>query len=283
MLHLMITVVHGADAGNRGQCGTLLPGQGFAENLPGKPIKRVLSSADCCAFCHATPGCTFWTWNGLPPGNGFCYAKASNKTGGGSSSMVSGGTTPGPPLPPPPPVVVALLPGPPLSVTEPTYASWNIDSSCNRGFHHTRFDNPNLRAAAAGLAPSRLRFGGSGNDNLVYGLTEGSPQCAALPAPGAVGCDYVTPGCLNASTWEALYELGQAAGGQFIFGIAYGLAQACSEGVAYIWNATNAASLLAYLVAHGQAVWGFELGNEVNNNGGMPCNQTAPQQAAAFW
>ena len=42
------------------------------------------------------------------------------------------------------------------------------------------------------------------------------------------------------------------------------------------------ASLLTYLAAHGQAVWGFELGNEVNNNGGAPCNQTAAQQAAAM-
>ena len=95
-------------------------------------------------------------------------AEASDAPGPASDTMVSGGITPGPPVPPPPPVTVAVPSDTVLSVTEPTYASWNVDSSCNRGFHHTNFTNPNLIAAASGLRPSRLRFGGSGNDALVY-------------------------------------------------------------------------------------------------------------------
>ena len=57
-------------------------------------------------------------------------------------------------------------------------------------------------AAAKGLAPSKLRFGGSGNDALVYGLSPGSPECADVPpqpAGGKPGCGYITPGCLNAT------------------------------------------------------------------------------------
>lgn len=50
----------------------------------------------------------------------------------------------------------------PVSQTLPTYASWNIDSSCNRGFHKINFTNINLREAARSLRPSYLRFGGSG-------------------------------------------------------------------------------------------------------------------------
>ena len=50
----------------------------------------------------------------------------------------------------------------PVSRTLPTYASWNIDSSCNRGFHRINFTNTNLREAARALRPSYLRFGGSG-------------------------------------------------------------------------------------------------------------------------
>jgi hypothetical protein len=88
-------------------------------------------------------------------------------------TVISGGVTPGPPLPPPAPVIISVLADEVISVTEPTYASWNIDSSCNRGFHKTNFSNRNLLAAAKGLAPSKLRFGGSGNDALVYGLTPG--------------------------------------------------------------------------------------------------------------
>eukprot|EP00756_Hemistasia_phaeocysticola_P045208 Hpha_TRINITY_DN18971_c0_g1::TRINITY_DN18971_c0_g1_i1::g.17651::m.17651/K07964/HPSE; heparanase len=172
-----------------------------------------------------------------------------------------------------------------LYKTEKTYASWNIDSSCNRGFHRTNFSNPNLVWAARGLSPSVLRFGGSGNDNLVYGLTPGSPQCAGItpaPPPQHPGCDYVTPGCLNATHWNSLYNLAKESSTEFLFGVAFGLEAACKEGTAYVWNATNAGELLDYLKANGQKLWGFELGNEVNNNGGAPCNQTAAQQAEAY-
>jgi hypothetical protein len=194
--------------------------------------------------------------------------------------MISGGTGAGPPLPPPPPVTIQLVSEKVVSVTEPTYASWNIDASCNRGFHKTNWSNPNLLAAAKGLAPSKLRFGGSGNDALVYGLTPGSPECADVPPQ--TDCAYTTPGCLNASHWNDLYAFAEGSGTEFIFGVAFGLPQACAEGKSYVWNATNAATLLDYLSSHGQKVWGFELGNEVNNNGGSPCNLTAPQQAAAL-
>lgn len=73
------------------------------------------------------------------------------------------------------------------------------DESLIEGFHRTDFSNPNLLAAAKGLSPSKLRFGGSGNDALVYGLSEGSVECAHIVA---TDCGYTTPGCLNASHWD---------------------------------------------------------------------------------
>jgi hypothetical protein len=176
-------------------------------------------------------------------------------------------------------VQVSLVSSSPISQTNPTYASWNIDSSCNRGFHQTNFTNPNLAAAARALTPSSLRFGGSGNDNLIYGLTEGSPECAGIVPDG---CDYVTPGCLNATHWNNLYGFGVAAQVQFMFGLAFGLVEACAIGPSYVWNYTNAQELLKYMVAHDQTVFGFELGNEVNNNGpSTQCRLQPGQQAAA--
>lgn len=173
-----------------------------------------------------------------------------------------------------------------LGTTLPTFASFNVDGSCNRGFHQTNFSNPNLIAAAASLAPAILRFGGSGNDALVYGLTPGSPECASVPAPPpplAPGCDYVTPGCLNASHLETLLGLTDGAGIHLLFGVSWGLPQACAAGSSYVWNASNAQVLLDYLVARNASVWGMELGNEVNNGGPTTaCNQTAAAQAAAF-
>jgi len=140
---------------------------------------------------------------------------------------------------------ISLVSRTPVNTVDSRFTSWNIDSSCNRGFHFTNFSNPNLRAAALGLAPSRLRFGGSGNDNrehgalcrawsrqgtapspfsVVYGLTPGSPECAGVVADG---CDYITPGCLNATQWDDLYGLGQSAGADFIFGVSFGFVQVC--------------------------------------------------------
>jgi hypothetical protein len=74
----------------------------------------------------------------------------------------------------------------------------------------------------------------------------------------------------------------QKSGSEFVFGVSFELPQACLEGSSYVWNRSNAESLLRYLELHKQTVWGFELGNEVNNNGGAPCNLTAEQQAAAM-
>lgn len=164
-----------------------------------------------------------------------------------------------------------------------TYASFTIDSSCNRGFHATNFTNKNLAAAAFALRPSTIRFGGSGNDGLVYGLTPGSPECSAVQPPNPADCSFGTAGCLNATQWDALYGLSVAAGADFLFGVSFDLGPACEQGPRYAWNATNAASLLDYLVAHGQRVWGFELGNEVSLGGpGTGCNLQPHQQADAL-
>ena len=160
-----------------------------------------------------------------------------------------------------PTVTITLaVPRTPVSFTNAAFASWNIDPSCNRGFHQTDFSNSNLAAAAAALAPSVLRFGGSGADALVYGLTPGSPECAAVDP---VGCDYVTPGCLNSSHWEGLRSLSTASGASFLFGISFDLTAACAAGAAFRWNDKNAMRLLTYLQANNETVWGFELGNEV--------------------
>jgi len=168
-----------------------------------------------------------------------------------------------------------------VSRTERTFASWNIDSSCNRGFHHINFTNPNLLAAARALWPSRLRFGGSGNDYLVYGLSPGSPECSTVHSHKKA-CSYFTPGCLNASHWCDLHDLALKSGADLIFGVSYGLDKACQEGAVYRWNATNAALLLQHIRSTGQRVWGFELGNEINNAGAAPCNQSARQQVYAL-
>ena len=126
-----------------------------------------------------------------------------------------------------------------------------------------------------GLSPSRLRFGGSGNDNLIYGLSQGSPECAFIePA----SCSYLTFGCLNASHWNSLYQFSVFAGVDFIFGLSFGIDEAKKTGAAYSWNSTNATALIDYMVRNNQKVWAFELGNELNN----PGNIVVSSQVSAF-
>lgn len=166
-------------------------------------------------------------------------------------------------------VNVEVLPGV-INILDSAFVSWNLDPSCNRGFSRTVFTNPNLIAAAAALAPSRLRVGGSGADAVVYGLTPGSPECAGIPPqppPLSPGCDYCTSGCLNGSHLETLFSFAQAARADVIFGVSMGIHEACAAGDSFVWATsaarTNADNLLAGLRGRGIKPYAFELGNEV--------------------
>lgn len=164
-----------------------------------------------------------------------------------------------------------------LGVTETRFLSWNIDPSCNRGFHWINFSNPNLIAAAASLSPSRLRFGGSGADDLVYSFGNDG-ACASVPPPSPANCQYVTAGCLNATHFSSLLGLlasndpGAQFSNQFIFGLSFNISQA-QRG--HPWDPANAQRLLAFLRWPSETVWGFELGNEINNPGGVKPRQQA--------
>ena len=107
------------------KCGEWKFRIGYGPAAPGAPSTTVHSAAACCSFCHNTSGCKFWTWNGPPPGNGGCYAKAGNHSGGGSPSMISGGITPGPPIPPAPGPAPAPPPPPPPPPSPPVASPQN--------------------------------------------------------------------------------------------------------------------------------------------------------------
>lgn len=99
-------------------CGHWKVGVGYGPAAPGAPSMTVRSAAECCSWCHNISGCKFWTWNGPPPGNHGCYAKAGNQSGGGSATMVSGGTTLGPPMHPVPPPAPPPLRPPPTAMLQ---------------------------------------------------------------------------------------------------------------------------------------------------------------------
>ena len=158
-----------------------------------------------------------------------------------------------------------------ISETNPRYTSWTIDSSYNRGFVHTDFSNPNLLAGATSLSPSTIRFGGGGNDYLHY-----------VPyAPCNKSEDYDDHVCLNTTHWDNLYEMANKSGTDFIFGVSYDMVQACVDKSQYVWKADPAVAMIKYIQSRQQIIWGYELGNEVNNRQ-KSCNTTGGQQAVAF-
>ena len=87
--------------------------------------------------------------------------------------------------------------------------------------------------------------------------------------------------CLNTTHWNSLYNWANASGTEFIFGISYDFVAACAEKSAYVWKPDQAVSMVRYIQSQNQTIWGFELGNEVNNRQ-KSCNTTGGQQAAAF-
>ena len=114
-----------------------------------------------------------------------------------------------------------------LSHTNAEYASWNIDASANRGFFHVNFTNPNLRAAAASLVPSVMRFGGSGNDFLVYDSPD-QPCPSPMPAPPSPKEYGEQDHCLNVTHWDNLASFAAAGGAKMLFGASYHMNAACA-------------------------------------------------------
>lgn len=76
-------------------------------------------------------------------------------------------------------VSVALAPGV-IATTDAHFKCWTIDSSDNRQFMGARaadLNDPQLRYLAQASLPGYLRFGGTGNDQLVH----------SMAGPGAAG------------------------------------------------------------------------------------------------
>eukprot|EP00940_MAST-03C_sp_MAST-3C-sp2_P001553 g1553.t1 len=172
-----------------------------------------------------------------------------------------------------------------ISTTTESYASFNVDSSFNRGFFHVNFTNENLIAAARSLQPATLRFGGSGNDLLVYGTPINPCNASKLEACTTTWSTTEEGACcMNTSQWHDFEDFSRAIGSELLFGVSFDLVAACKTGSSYVWSDRNVRDFFEHvLFADGppRNMYGFELGNEVNNNE-IHCNLTALQQARAF-
>ena len=156
----------------------------------------------------------------------------------------------------------------PTSETDQFFASWNVDSSRDRLFFDIDWSTPSLVYLASQIgAPGLIRFGGTGNDALYYGLGSAPP------------CRPTDPGryeCLNSTWWDALQGLSAASSTPLIFGVNIHPAASGDSPPKAPFNATNVRALLTHAKASSQPLFGLELGNEQNTI------MSAEQQAAAF-
>lgn len=232
-----------ATGGPTGQCEfSLVPGYivgpSSYKNVPG-----CASAAACCDLCAADSPCRAFTYE---LSRHECFLK--NGTEGRHSG--SKGTVSGAPAPPPLVTPVITLQHGPISRIDPHYKSWNIDASSNRQWDTRNLSAPLLHYLAGASEPGLLRFGGSGNDGLRYGVGRPCPVGAASGAGSGR--------CLNESHFSRLMEFAEAAGSRIVFGI--NIRTHDSQGR---WDPTEFSSLLQWAIAKGwgSVFWGFELGN----------------------
>ena len=108
------------------------------------------------------------------------------------------------------------------------YVSFNLDTTFDRGFFSRDLDNPRLVYLAKQLAsasPAFLRLGGSGGNEMSYGV--GNITCEQQAAARNFRCpfagNYTCPSwflpCLNRSHWESVNRFVQKSGTQLIWGM----------------------------------------------------------------
>jgi hypothetical protein len=68
LLASLVLLAGTAAAPSQPQCSLLLKGKGYSRNLDGQhgPMRFASSVQDCCAFCHATPGCSLCAFPPAP-------------------------------------------------------------------------------------------------------------------------------------------------------------------------------------------------------------------------
>lgn len=193
------------------------------------------SVGECCALCQKLPSCRAFT---LEPAERRCYLKSC--ANGSTPVSPEQGTVSGAPPPAPlEPVLITAEHGVTNTVSR-WFKSWNIDASPNRQWETRDLSDPLLHYLAAASEPGLLRFGGSGNDGLRYGV--GQP----CPSDGR---------CLNETHFVRFMDFAAAAGSRLVFGLNIEVRDAAGR-----WDSRDAKPLIEFALAHNYSFFGFELG-----------------------
>ena len=240
------------------------------------PSFAVPNQDDCCQQCYKHSQCQFYT---------YCQHKTTKKcslknqnapdTSQPNSSCISGYPGSSPPAPPSPKNInVTITPNKLISTTSPSFVCWNIDASANRGFFwrnistsnsfgHNLAQHANLLGQVQEGGESIIRFGGSGNDYVVYEF--GTTKCPKILS--------TYKQCINQTIWTDFLDFVTHSNAKFIFGVSLNTGHDMDDKddnemdpFPYPWNPTNAKEILTWTIHHGYGhlIHGFELGNEQN-------------------
>eukprot|EP00911_Craspedida_sp_UC1_P002706 UC1_evm1s1987 len=206
-----------------------------------------------------TPSPSVWAYDAttghIHNGAGLCVALSSS-----GPPPPPPPAPPLPPTPPPPPFTarasVNVSTASPVARTAHGFVSFNFDWHKDdeeppvwerMSVQKIDLDRPALRAAAAAMAPARLRVGGSEGDHVIYNIT--GTECT--------GSDPAL--CLNMTRWAELVAFCDATGLNLVFGL-NAMTRANNSAPA---NLTNHDAFLGHIASRGQHVYGFEFGNEL--------------------
>ena len=161
----------------------LSPGKHTCELHPGELLgsgrcyRNVKSKtvSECCDECKKDKRCAAFNWE-PHRAKGICYLQSDSYNArpsphnGTISGLSNNPPSPGPSPNPPLSAAEVTISGQVYWHTDPRFKSWNIDASPNRGWEVRNLSQPKLHRMAAASLPGFLRFGGSGNDGLTYGV-----------------------------------------------------------------------------------------------------------------
>ena len=187
-----------------GSCGDCITVQNRVLGSEGGTYRRpkATSVGECCRLCSEDDKCVVFTFEA---NDETCYLKSDAKDSRDKAGAVSGYGTNHTPTPAGPTHVT--VGSNVVNTVSELFKCWNIDASANRGFFVRTLSDPYLHNLGRQSQPGVLRFGGTGNDDLVYCLPGG---------PSDPGRDAM---CLNETWFLNLVEFSQESGAQLLFGL----------------------------------------------------------------
>eukprot|EP01084_Bolivina_argentea_P189161 325386_1 len=155
-----------------------------------------------------------------------------------------------------------------INTTDDRYVSFTIDNSqISHSSHYMNLSDPQLIYLAKQYTPSILRVGGTQCDYTYYKV--GAEDPCHLPKNGSR-----TYSCYSMEQFDTLVSFSKQISADLVFGLSMGYPTYPNKGSTTAWNYSNTQDFLNYIINTkkytNKDIFGFELGNEVNQDEPYP-------------